>query len=53
MARDIAAGMEYLAKRCFIHRVRTPNKKQYDLEYSSKDLAARNILLDEKLVCKV
>ncbi|XP_065839317.1 uncharacterized protein [Oscarella lobularis] len=37
MARDIAAGMEYLAKRCFVHR----------------DLAARNVLLDEKLVCKI
>ncbi|XP_065839053.1 ephrin type-A receptor 2-like isoform X1 [Oscarella lobularis] len=37
MARDMAAGMEYLAKRCFVHR----------------DLAARNVLLGEKLVCKI
>eukprot|EP00118_Oscarella_pearsei_P023084 m.272060 g.272060 ORF g.272060 m.272060 type:complete len:1760 (+) comp40559_c1_seq3:144-5423(+) len=37
MARDIAAGMSYLARLSFIHR----------------DLAARNVLLDSNLVCKI
>ncbi len=36
-SREIASGMKYLSKKCFIHR----------------DLAARNVLLDENLTCKV
>lgn len=36
-SKDIANGMSYLAKKCFIHR----------------DLAARNILLNDELTCKV
>ena len=36
-AREIAAGMRYLSRKCFVHR----------------DLAARNVLLDESLTCKV
>jgi len=36
-AREIAAGMNYLATKGFVHR----------------DLAARNILLTEQEVCKV
>ena len=35
-SKDIANGMSYLAKKCFIHR----------------DLAARNILLNDELTCK-
>ena len=37
MARDIVAGMTYLASLEFVHR----------------DLATRNILLDSKMRCKV
>ncbi len=36
-AKDIAAGMAYLSKKCFVHR----------------DLAARNILINKYLTCKV
>ena len=36
-AREIAAGMNYLANQGFVHR----------------DLAARNVLLTEQEVCKV
>jgi len=36
-SKDIANGMSYLSKKCFIHR----------------DLAARNILLSDDLTCKV
>jgi serine/threonine protein kinase len=37
MAREIATGMEYLARKAFIHR----------------DLAVRNVMLDKKLTCKI
>ncbi|XP_062502151.1 ephrin type-A receptor 8-like [Corticium candelabrum] len=37
MAREIAEGMKYLSKKCFIHR----------------DLAARNVMLDDQLTCKI
>ena len=36
-AKNIAAGMEYLSKKNFVHR----------------DLATRNILLNKSLTCKV
>ena len=35
--REVALGMEYLSSMCFIHR----------------DIAARNVLLDDRLTCKV
>jgi serine/threonine protein kinase len=37
MAREIAAGMKYLAQKAFIHR----------------DLAVRNVMLDKEFVCKI
>ena len=55
MMRGIAYGMQYLAEMNYVHRyvITTTLMVVYVKSYLPRDLAARNVLVNSQLVCKI